>query len=263
MSSSFLQPTPMPANASQIPPPPDVPTARDMDGYQPYTWNPTAQKWICGICPKGRQLDTDHIVSPIHLERLALYGYVMSAEQVYEAREEQLRRWRQGPHQLLLGFPGPQPGAPLDNGPPPPPPRPPAAVRHAPPVASPKPAPPPPPPATIQALQDEVHELHRTVDLLRQQVAQAVEAAQAAVAASAAHSAQTVQAAQAVEAAQATQAAQAAQAANAAQAAQTVQAVQAAQAVEAATQPDSSASSDEYDGWSWSEEWGCWVLKQP
>ena len=288
MSSSFLQPTPMPSDASQIPPPPDVPTARDMGGgYQPYTWDPTAQKWICGICPKGRQLDTDHIVSPMHLERLAAYGYFTTAERVYEEREEQLDQWRQGPHQLMLGFPGPQLGAPLDNGPPPPPPRPPAAVRHAPPVASPKPAPPPPPPATIQALQDEVHELHRTVDLLRQQVAQAVEAAQAAVAASAAHSAQTVQAAQAVEAAQATQAAQAAQAAKAAQAVQAVPAASSSSSrtplqhgheqtwaraqmpLQTATQPDTSGSdySDEYDnyydGWSWSKEWGCWVSKQP
>ena len=235
MSSSFLQPTPMPAPPSQIPPPPDVPTARDMDGYQPYTWNPTAQKWICGICPKGRQLDTDHLVSPMHLERLAAYGYFTTAERVYEEREEQLDQWRQGPLQLMLDSPGPQPEAPLDNGPPPPPPpRPPAALRHAPPVASPKPAPPPPPPATIQALQDEVHELHRTVDLLRQQVAQAVEAAQAAVAASAAHSAQTVQAAQAVEAAKAAQAAQAVEVANAAQAAKAAPTVQAAQAVEVA-----------------------------
>ena len=330
MSSSFLQPTPMPADASQIPPPPDVPTALDTHPYQPYTWNPSTQVYICSICPKGRQLDTDHMVSSMHLDRLAQYGYVMTAEQVQDRRLEQLRQWRQGrrglaqhvdPLQLMLDSPGPQPEAPLDNGPPPPPPpRPPAALRHAPPVASPKPAPPPPPPATIQALQDEVHELHRTVDLLRQQVAQAVEAAQAAVAASAAHSAQTVQAAQAVEAAKAAQAAQAVEVANAAQAAKAAPAVQAAQAVEVAnaaqaakaapvvqaaqaakaapaaqsaaasssswtplqhaqtwtkmqlqtaTQPDSSASSDEYDyydyynGWSWSEEWGCWVPKQP
>jgi hypothetical protein len=135
-------------------------------------------------------------------------------------------------------------------------------------------------------LQDEVHELHRTVDLLRQQVAQAVEAAQAAVAASAAHSAQTVQAAQAVEAAQATQAAQAAQAAKAAQAVQAVPAASSSSSsrtplqhgheqtwaraqmlLQTATQPDSSDYSDEYDNcydtWSWSEKWGCWVSKQP
>ena len=299
MSSSFLQPTPMPADASQIPPPPDVPTALDTHPYQPYTWNPSTQVYICSICPKGRQLDTDHMVSSMHLDRLAQYGYVMTAEQVQDRRLEQLRQWRQGrrglaqhvdPLQLMLDSPGPQPEAPLDNGPPPPPPpRPPAAVRHAPPVASPKPAPPPPPPATIQALQDEVHELHRTVDLLRQQVAQAVEAAQAAVAASAAHSAQTVQAAQAVEAAQATQAAQAAQAAKAAQAVQAVPAASSSSSssrtplqhgheqtwaraqmpLQTATQPDTSGSdySDEhdnyYDGWSWSKEWGCWVSKQP